>query len=62
MLELIWRVVYREWQKIRVAYDPSFEAAVLFSLLGLVVTTLYLTRDLFTVAPVNTAALFHVLQ
>ena len=62
MLELIWRGTYREWQKIRVAYDPSFEAAVLFSFLGLILTALYLAKDLFTATPVSTAALFHVLQ
>ena len=62
MLNLIWRAAYREWHKTRVAYDPSFEATVLFSLLGLLVTTLYLANDMPTATPVSTAALFHVLQ
>jgi len=62
MLEQIWRAANRELQRIRTAYDPSFEAVVLFSLLGLVLTTLYLANDLFTPTPVSTAAVLHVLQ
>jgi len=62
MLELVWQAAYREWQKIRAAYDPSLEAVVLFSILGLVVTTLYLTKDQLTPTPISTAALLHVLQ
>jgi hypothetical protein len=62
MLELAWHAAYREWQKIRAAFDPSFEAVVLFSLLGLVVTALHLTNGLPTPTPMNFAAMLHVLQ
>ena len=62
MLNQEWRDAHRDWQKTRVTYPSSLEATVLFSLLGLVVTALYLTNDLLTPAPVNMAALLHVLQ
>ncbi len=61
MLELVWRAAYRDWQKIRVAYDSSFEVVVLFSLLGLVVTALYLTNGLFTPTLVNAGAVLQSL-
>lgn len=44
MRELGWHTVYREWKKLEVVSDPSFQAVCLFSLLGLVLTTLFLLR------------------
>ena len=46
MLQLVWRAACREWQKIRSPYESSLEAVLLFSLLGLVVSALYLTKGL----------------
>ena len=45
MLELIWRAVYREWQKADLVRDPSFEAMCLFALLGLILSCLLLAPD-----------------
>lgn len=61
MLGLVWRAANRDWQKARVADDLSLEAVILFSLLGLVVTALYLTHDLLTPALVNAGAVLQVL-
>lgn len=61
MLGLVWRAAYRDWQKVRVTYDSSFEAAILFSLLGLVVTALYLTNGLYTPTLVNAGTMLQVL-
>lgn len=61
MLELVWRAAYRDWQKVRVAHDASFEAVALFSLLGLVITALFLTNGLFTPTLVNAGAVLQVL-
>ena len=46
MLQLVWRAACRDWQKVRSPPDSSFEAVLLFSLLGLVVSALYLTKGL----------------
>ena len=56
MLQLVWRAACRDWQKVRSLDDSSLEAVLLFSLLGLVVTTLYLTKVLSTPPFVNVAA------
>lgn len=61
MLQLVWRAAYRDWQKVRVPYDSSLEAVLLFSLLGLVVTALYLTNGLSTPPLVNAGAVLQIL-
>ena len=62
MLHLVWRATYRDWRKIRVTFDSSFEAIVLFSLLGLVVTALFLTNAVVTPTPMSVAAVVYGLQ
>jgi hypothetical protein len=42
MLEQVWRAAYRDWKKLDVEFDRSFEAVCLFSLLGLVLSTWFL--------------------
>jgi hypothetical protein len=58
MLQLVWRAACRDWQKVRSPYDSSFEAVLLFSLLGLIVSALYLTKGLSTPPLVSIASLF----
>jgi hypothetical protein len=42
MLELVWRAAYRDWKKLDIGFDRSFEAVCLFSLLGLVLSAWFL--------------------
>ena len=42
LLQLVWYAAYRDWQQVKHVFDSSFEAVCLFSLLGLVLTLLFL--------------------
>jgi hypothetical protein len=44
MRELGWHTVYREWKRLEIVSDSSFQAVCLFSLLGLVLTMLFLLK------------------
>ena len=38
MFVVVWRAAYRDWKKLDLFSDPSFEPICLFSLLGLVLS------------------------
>lgn len=57
MLQMVRRATCRDWQKVGSPSDSSLEAVLLFSLLGLVVSALYLTKGLSTPPLVSIAAL-----